>query len=142
MKRILSILIFLLIVISASAQTKEEQEIIQVSKNKFRWMIEMKLDSLADVLDDRLMFIHSNGWTENKQALIQDIKSGKLRYQSIEVRDLLVRIYPKTAILTGKGNFKVLLDGNELEINLSFTEVYVLKKNRWLLASRHSNRLP
>jgi len=143
MKQFISILILLLVASSASsAQTNEEQEVIQVSKNKFRWMIEMKLDSLEGVLDDRLKFVHSNGWTESKKELIEDIKSGKLRYKNIDARDLFVRLYPKTAILTGKGNFNVMLDGSEILINLSYTEVYVRKKGKWLLASRHANRLP
>jgi hypothetical protein len=142
MKQYVSVLIFFFTITSVSAQTKEEQEVIQLSKNKFRWMTEMKLDSLERVLDDRLMFIHSNGWTENKQEFIADIKSGKLHYLQIEPRDVVVRLYQKTAVLTGKGNFKVLLDGTELVINLSYTEVYVQKKGKWLLASRHANRLP
>jgi len=119
-----------------------EQAVLNLSKNKFGWMIRMKYDSLESVLDDRLMFVHSSGWTENKQELIQDIKSGKLRYTNIQVMEASARIYPSTAIVNGKGKFQVTLDGNNLELNLSYTEVYVQKNGKWLLASRHSNRLP
>jgi hypothetical protein len=142
MKPILIFSLSLLFISSLSAQSKEEGDVIEASKKKFRLMIEMKLDSLEGVLDDRLVFTHSNGWTENKKELIQDIKSGKLRYQSIESRDIIVRLYPKTAILTGKGKFKVVLDGNELLFDLAYTEIYVMKCKKWLLASRHSNRMP
>lgn len=141
MKNILILSFSLLFITSLSAQTKEEQEVINASKKKFRLMIEMKLDSLEGVLDDRLMFTHSNGWTESKKEILEDIKSGKLRYQSIESRDIVVRIYPKTAILTGKGKFTVVLEGKELLFDLAYTEVYVMKNKKWLLASRHSNRL-
>lgn len=102
----------------------------------------MKFDSLQAVLDDRLMFVHSNGWTENKHELIEDIKSGKLKYVNIQVMESSARVYPGTAIVTGKGKFTVLLDGSPLELNLFYTEVYILKDEKWLLASRHSNRLP
>jgi hypothetical protein len=88
------------------------------------------------------MFVHSSGWTENKQELIQDIKSGKLRYTDIQISEATARIYPGAAIVTGKGKFNVILDGNTLEFNLCYTEVYVQKDGKWLLASRHSNRLP
>jgi hypothetical protein len=142
MKPILIFSLSLLFISSLSAQSKEDRDVIEASKKKFRLMIEMKLDSLEGVLDDRLVFTHSNGWTENKKELIQDIKSGKLRYQSIESRDIIVRLYPKTAILTGKGKFKVVLDGNELLFDLAYTEIYVMKGKKWLLASRHSNRMP
>ena len=125
----------------AKAQSNE-QTVLDLSKNKFGWMIRMKYDSLLGALDDRLMFIHSNGWVENKQEFIQDIKSGKLRYTNIQVLEATARLYPSTAIVTGKGKFHVTLEGNNLELTLSYTEVYVQKDGKWLLASRHANRMP
>lgn len=130
-----------LIVGYASAQSSD-QVVLDLSKKKFGWMIRMKLDSLEAILDERLMFVHSNGWSETKQEMIHDIKSGKLRYTNIQISESSVRVYEQTAIVNGKGKFSVMLDGNPLEINLSYTEVYVLKNAKWLLASRHSNRMP
>lgn len=134
-------MLFLAVCAFVQAQTPEQQ-IIDLSKKKFDWMIRMKVDSLQDVLDDRLMFVHSNGWSENKQEFIDDIKSGKLKYVNIEVSQSSARVYPATAIVTGTGKFTVMLDGKPLEINLFYTEVYILKNKKWLLASRHSNRMP
>ncbi len=141
MKKHLVTLIFLITVICTQAQSSE-QIVLDISNKKFGWMIRMKYDSLEPVLDDRLLFIHSNGWTENKRELIQDMKSGKLRYVNIDVTESTARVYTNTAIVTGKGEFTVVLDGNNLDINLFYTEVYILKDKKWLLASRHSNRLP
>ena len=141
MKKSVVIVALLVTGFGARAQTPE-QSILDLSKKKFGWMIRMKYDSLEAILDDRLMFVHSNGWVENKQEIIQDIKSGKLRYVGIQVTEASVRIYPSMAIVNGKGKFSVLLEGNPLELTLSYTEVYVQKKDKWLLASRHANRMP
>lgn len=141
MKRIL-VLTFSIITISLVRAQSPEQAILDLSERKFNWMIRMHYDSLESVLDDRLMFIHSNGWTETKSELIADLKSGKLRYVAIEVIESSARLYSNSAIVTGKGKFTVVLDGNDLVINLYYTEVYVLKNGNWLLASRHANRLP
>jgi hypothetical protein len=127
--------------LSANAQSTE-QTVLDLSKKKFGYMTLQSYDSLEAMLDDRLLFIHSNGWTETKEEFIQDIKSGKLRYMDIEVTEATARIYSNAAIVVGKGKFKVLLEGNELVINLYYTEVYVWKNDKWLLASRHANRLP
>jgi hypothetical protein len=132
---------FLLMIGSLHAQTAE-QIVLDLSKRKFEWMIRMKFDSLETVLDERLMFVHSNGWVETKNEFIQDIKSGKLRYTKIEVLESTVRIYSATAIVNGMGKFNVDLDGKPLEITLSYTEVYVQKNGNWVLASRHANRMP
>lgn len=141
MKRFIVTIFLLVMWFGVQAQTPE-QSILDLSKKKFGWLVRMKYDSLEAVLDDRLVFVHSNGWAESKQEIIQDIKSAKLRYVDIQVTEASARIYPSTAIVNGKGKFSVLLDGKPLEITLSYTEVYVQKNGRWLLASRHSNRMP
>lgn len=141
MKKYLILSAFLFAIVTAHAQVSE-QAVLDLSKKKFGWMIRMKYDSLEPALDDRLIFVHSNGWVENKQEIIQDIKSGKLRYVNIQVTAASARIYTSTAIVNGKGKFNVLLDGKPLELTLSYTEVYIQKNDKWLLASRHSNRMP
>jgi hypothetical protein len=140
-KKYLIAIILLVACVTAHAQSAE-QVVVDLSEKKFGWMIRMQYDSLEAVLDERLLFTHSNGWTETKPEFIQDIKSGKLRYTNIQVSESSARIYASTAIVNGKGKFRVTLDGNDLEFNLSYTEVYILKNEKWLLASRHANRLP
>src|SRR5688572_4014105 len=137
-----SVIIILLLACFVGQAQSAEQAVLNLSKNKFGWMIRMKYDSLEPVLDDRLMFVHSSGWAENKQELIQDIKSGKLRYTNIQITEASVRMYPAMAIVIGKAKFNVILDGKPLELSLCYTEVYVQKNEKWLLASRHANRLP
>jgi hypothetical protein len=141
MKKYFVVGMFLMTCVTAQGQASE-QTVLDLSKKKFGWMIRMKYDSLQSAFDDRLMFVHSNGWVENKQEFIQDIKSGKLRYTNIQVLEATARLYPSTAIVTGKGKFQVLLDGSNLELTLCYTEVYVQKDGKWLLASRHANRMP
>ncbi len=141
MSKVILTISFLFIGVLLSAQTKQEQSILDLSKKKFEWMIAMNFDSLERVLDDRLIFIHSNGWPETRQEFIQDIKSGKLRYSAIEVLESSVRIYPTTAVVIGRGKFTVKLDGKDLALELKYTEVYISKNGKWLLASRHANRM-
>lgn len=141
MKNTILIFSFLLICVAAIAQTQQEQAILELSKKKFHWMITMKYDSLEPVLDERMVFIHSNGWSETKTEFIEDIKSGKLRYTAITVIEASARIYPGSAVIIGRGKFNVKLDGKDLEFDLKYTEFYVQKNGRWLLASRHANRL-
>jgi hypothetical protein len=141
MKNSILILVFISISITAHAQIQQEQAILELSKKKFQWMITMNYDSLEPVLDERMVFIHSNGWGEIKTEFIEDIKTGKLRYTSINVLEASVRLYSGSAVIIGRGKFNVKLDGKDLEFDLKYTEFYVQKNGKWLLASRHSNRL-
>lgn len=125
-----------------SAQNKIEQQILDLSKKKFDWLIHKNVDSLALVLDNDLRYVHSNGWSETKQEVLDDLLSGKLNYIAIDIRTAQVRFYEQTAIVNGTGKFQVTMNGNPLTIELGYTEVYVKRQGKWLLASRHANRMP
>jgi len=132
----------LLLPLSLFSQSKAEQEVLSLSKKKFDWIIHKNLDSLENVLDDRLQYIHSNGWIETKKEVIEDIASGKLNYTAIDVHSATARIYQQTAVVTGTGKFEVIMNGNPIIIELGYTEVYIQTNGKWLLASRHANRMP
>lgn len=136
-------LFFVLLILStySFAQSKEEQEVLDLSARKFVWMQNKQLDSLEAILDDRLMYIHSNGWVETKSEVIDDLKNGKLTYEQVKLTESRVRLWDDTAIVTGKGIFNVVLDGKPLEFNLGFSEVYILQYGKWKLVSRHANRM-
>jgi hypothetical protein len=141
----LFLILSLLIGFQFFSQTKKEkieQNIINLHKKKFDWLISKQHDSLAALFNDNIEYIHSNGWIENKTDIIADLKSGKLNYKRVEVSEAKVNLSKNVAILTGKGVFFVTMDNKDLEIKLLYSEVYIKEKGKWLLSHRHSNKLP
>ena len=144
MKKFVSVILLVVAVLvsdSVCAQSKAEQYVLNLSKRKFDWLIQKQRDSLDLLLDDRLMYIHSNGWSQSKQEVFADMQSGKLIYKQIELKETHVRLYENAAVVTGTGRFMGSREGNEFDLTLSYTEVYVKKGSNWLLVSRHANRL-
>lgn len=139
MKRIF-VLSFVLLVSCVLGQSKQEQEVLQLSHAKFKWLVAKKVDSLQSFLDERLTYIHSNGWVQTKKELIDDLLSGKLTYDKIEVAKDSIRIYPKSAVVTGRGKFTATMGGVTNTYDLTYSETYVLQKREWKLASRHASR--
>ena len=136
------IIVFTLTALSGLAQSKTEQLVLDLSKKKFDWMVNKRYDSLELLLDDQVKYIHSNGWAQSKKEVVDDFASGKLSYQKIEVTESAISLYDKTCIVTGKGKFSGTVNNNAFAMELSYTEVYVNMNDRWLLASRHANRMP
>lgn len=141
MRRIL-VLISLCSSIAAFSQSTPEDVILGLSKKKFDWLVNRQYDSLQLVLDDRVQYIHSNGWVETKQEILDDLKSGKLNYKAVAIKNAQARVFGNSAIVIGQGSFDVLMSDKPLAIELLYTEVYVLSNGKWRLASRHANRLP
>jgi hypothetical protein len=138
----LRIIILLFVFSSSFAQSSDEKEVLALSKKKFEWLVSKKMDSLSSVLDERLQYVHSNGWIESKKDVMDDMASGKLTYQSVDIHEATARVYNQTAIINGTGKFQVVMSGTSLSFELGYTEVYIRTDGRWQLTSRHANRMP
>jgi hypothetical protein len=140
----LYLFVFVVFQLSNSAfaqQSNQEEQIIRLSKRKFEWLVAKNIDSLKTVLDDQTRYVHSNGWIQTKQEVLDDVVSGKLNYQEVIVTEATVRLYPNMALLIGKGKFSGVVNKNLFTMDLLYTEVYVKKGMKWLLASRHANKM-
>jgi hypothetical protein len=125
----------------ALAQNDKEKIILQLHERKFTWMVNQQVDSLAAMMDDRMLYVHSNGWVQTKTEMMDDLRSQKLVMKNVEVTQARVRFFKHMAIVNGQGIFKFVLAGKEGESKLMYTEVYIQRKKQWLLVSRHANKL-
>lgn len=53
------------------SQSKAETEVHVLSADKFRWMVENKLDSLSNVLDDQIILQHASGMIQKKKNILK-----------------------------------------------------------------------
>ncbi len=139
---LLTVFGFLLLGNSLLAQQNESSLLKKLCASKFEWLIDKQTDSLSQLLDNRLLYIHSNGLIESKDDVIEHIVSGKLVYLDVELGELTVRLAESTGLVTGTGVFHGKIDGKEFTAKLLFTEVYIREHQHWKLISRHANKMP
>ena len=142
MKRVVLFLLWFSLAGVVSAQNADERAVLRLSKVKFDWLVSRNADSIGYLLDDRVKYVHSNGWTQSKAEVLADMASGKLLYQRVTIKEASVRMYGETAIVDGAGTFEGANSGTAFTLVLRYTEVYIRSSGRWRLASRHANRLP
>ena len=123
-------------------QSSESEKINALHKQKFEWLIAGNVDSLNALLAPQVNYVHSNGWIQNREEVLADMKNGKLHYKMVEVEESQVSILENTALVTGRGAFSGVMNGNAFSVKLLYTEIYVKMENRWKLAGRHACRLP
>ena len=83
---------------SATSNTPEQQEVINISKQKWAWMADKKVDTLNGLFDDKAMFVHMGGsWGKTQE--LNTIKGGMIWYKKAEVYSVSVNIIDNTAIL-------------------------------------------
>jgi hypothetical protein len=124
---------------SYAQQTKEnpsvaEQEIINLSKQKWLWMADKNVDSLNVLFDDKSMFVHMGGsWGKTQE--LTTIKSGSIWYKKAEVYSVLVNIIGNTAILLNDIDLLAVVGGNEVANPFMVTEVYIKENGKWKMGS-------
>lgn len=116
-------------------QAAVEDEIYELSREKFRWKTEGHFDQLADLLDDDLVFVHLTGVITSKEEWMGQLRSRTFVYERIDLKDASVRAYGDTAVLVGKARF-VVNGGSAYP--LVYTEVYVRKNGDWKLVNLHT----
>ena len=123
-----------------SSNSSAEQELINLSKEKWRWMSERKVDSLDALIHDKAVFVHM-GATMTKPQELEVIKSGAIEYKTVEIQEASVRFIDKTAVLLNKIRLVAVVGGNEVTNPFMVTEVYVQQSGTWKLASLSFTRL-
>jgi hypothetical protein len=63
---------------------ESEQEVIHLSKEKWRWMSERKVDSLDALFHEKAVFVHM-GATMAKEQKLNVIRSGAIQYKAVVI---------------------------------------------------------
>ncbi len=139
--RIVLLVIPLFISTLAFAQSKTETDITNLSGKRIKWLLEGKADSLALLYDENSITVHGNGLIKTAEEQLDDVKSGKITYKSIDVTENTVKDFGNTQVLVGKGIFTISLGGQELTYTMVYMEVYQKQGGQWKLVARQASEV-
>ena len=125
---------------SIAQNSTTEQEIINLSKEKWQWMADKKVDTLGNLFHEKAVFVHMGG-TWGKEQELNVIKSGGIWYKKADIHEVSVNIIGNTAILLNRITLLAVVGGNEITNPFEVTEVYVQQDGSWKLASLSFTRL-
>jgi hypothetical protein len=133
----LGLILFIMSAYSSHAQqnnTPEQQELINLSKQKWEWMANKNVDSLNVLFAEKSMFVHMGGsWGKTQE--LATIKSGGIWYKKAEVYSDIVNIFGNTAILLNDIDLQAVVGGNVVVNPFMVTEVYIMDNGKWTMGS-------
>jgi Domain of unknown function (DUF4440) len=139
----LMITLFLIImgISSSSAQNFIiEQEIINLSKEKWAWMSDKNVEALGKLFHEKSMFVHMGGsW--GKQEELNVIKNGNIWYKKADIHEVSVKVIDNTAIFLNRIDLLAVVGGNEVTNPFMVTEVYIKQDGSWRLGSLSFTKL-
>jgi len=119
---------------SAASAAKREQDILDLSATKWKWMAEKNVDSLNGLFAENCVFVHMGGsWGKTQE--LNTIKGGGIWYKKAEVYGASVNFFGNTAILLNDIDLLAVVGGNEVIHAFMVTEVYVRESGKWKMGS-------
>jgi ketosteroid isomerase-like protein len=105
--------------------TITEAEALQAEEARYAAQLGNDFAAMERLFGDDLVYVHSSTTLDTKASFIDSMRSGAVKYRKMTRGEVKVRTYGAVAILTGTGTFEVTARGQELNLNLLFTAVWV-----------------
>lgn len=139
--RVLLLLLMTGLLNTATAQTDSIQLRTAVMKLD-QALLEKDSAALDRLLDKHVSFAHSNGWTQSKQDVWNDFRSGKLHYAGLQTDSITFRSLTKDlATITLRVKASGRVGEKEFKLNLAVMQVWKKDKKGWQLFARQSAKL-
>ncbi|MCS4226328.1 nuclear transport factor 2 family protein [Sphingobacterium sp. BIGb0165] len=134
MKKAIIALLFVVVgmQLSFAQSSSVEQELKELSKNKWQWMADKNVAKLASLFHDKSKFVHMSG-TWKKDEELEIIKTGSIWYKNANVHDVAVEVDGDVAVLWNRITLDAVVRGNIAVTEFTVTEVYKKDNEGWKL---------
>lgn len=120
-----------------------EEEALESERARHAALLLRDVESLGRLLGDELVYIHSNGIEDDKTAIIEAQRVGKVRYRRIRPEVRQIRTFDRIAIISGSMYVEVNVSGEDLFLHLKFHSVWVKRTQGQLeFVSWQATRIP
>ncbi|MCX8499689.1 MAG: nuclear transport factor 2 family protein [Caulobacteraceae bacterium] len=122
-----------------SSSGQDEMEVRQLEARRQAALVALDMEALADMFAEDMIHVHTNGMVHDKAAILSHIRS-RAQFVAVERRNLVVRVYGDTALLTGDLiNSLRIADEEEPRIMKAFaTQVMRRTDGVWRFVSFHA----
>ncbi len=107
------------------------REIVEMERQAKEASIRRDAQFSQRTLADDYVDITPLGQVHTKEDTISARKSGQLRYETINVTDMVVRIYGDTAVVTARADVKGHQLGEDFSGPYRYTRVWVRRSGHW-----------
>ena len=111
------------------------REIIEMERQAKEASLRRDADFPQRNLAEDYVAISPLGQVTTKKEAVSSRKSGQLRYDTIDVSDMVVRLYGDTAIVTARADVKGHQLGEDFSGPYRYTRVWVRKAGHWQAVS-------
>lgn len=141
MRRLLPTLLVLLASAAGAATRGDAASARATILGRFDAALHADTAALDRMLADDLDYCTFRGDCASKAQYLGEVKSGRLRYVSIQPSVSKVKLFADSAVVTGLATVTAVRDGQEQTIHISWAGVLAWRDARWQLTTWTSTLL-
>ena len=111
------------------------REVLDMERQAREAILHRDAEFSQHTLADDYVAITPLGQVTTKQDSVSARKSGQLRYETVDVSDMVVRVYGDTAIVTARADVKGHQLGEDFSGPYRYTRVWVRRGGHWQAVS-------
>ena len=97
---------------------------------------------VSDLLADDWVLVSGAGKMKTKEEILAELARPEVEFQELDARDVMVRVWGDTAVVTGTLHQRYRLRGQQTELTLRYTDTWTRSGDSWRQVSVHTTRLP
>ena len=128
--------------LSQACAPLDTAEVLQEEQQRLSAQMKNDLDTMAQLLDDELIYIRNSAIVDSKASFLDSMRKGDTVYEFIEHSNDSVRIYDCMAILTGQGKYDVRIGQKPLKLILRYHSIWQKNKGKLRMVSWQATKVP
>jgi ketosteroid isomerase-like protein len=122
-----------------STNTVLAKEVEALNRQWMESYVRRDTDFLERHLADDYESTFPDGTVFDKKGEIEALKSGAVAVTEMTPREMKVRVYGETAVITGQSTIKA--NGQEISGELRFTDIWIKQGDQWLAVASQVTRI-
>jgi ketosteroid isomerase-like protein len=144
MRNVLAIAVLCLLSLSLAAGRSATSVEDQIKKLEQDWA-QATIKSGAAAVDqyeaDDIITTDPGGRVTDKSQDKTDLSSGDLKFQSMELSDMRVRVYGDTAVAAGTNTLNGTYKGQDISGKYRFTDTWVKRNGKWQVVATQGTKV-
>lgn len=125
----------------ASAMAGVEDQIKKLEQDWAQATVKDGAAAVDQYEADDIISTDPGGRVTDKAQDKKDLSSGDLKFQSLEVSDLRVRVYGETAVAAGTTTLKGTFKQQDISGTYRYTDTWVKRNGKWQVVASQATRV-
>ncbi len=128
--------------LSLAQKHERRHEIDQLEDEWRNAVLSGDIKTMDSLMADDYMAVTPSGTLQSRDEILQDMKSGRMHFNSLVVTDRKIRFYGDTAVVTSLASVQATTPDGQLTGNYRYTRVYVCNaQGIWKVVSFEASRV-